>query len=62
VTKPVVTIGGVAAQVDFAGLTPGAVGLYQINAVVPANAPTGSQPLVVSVNGVGSNSSNLQVQ
>ena len=62
VTKPVVTIGGVAAQVDFAGLTPGIVGLYQINAVVPANAPTGSQPLAVSVNGVASNSSNLQVQ
>src|SRR5262249_30368320 len=29
------TIGGVAANVFFAGLTPGLTGLYQINAVVP---------------------------
>ena len=61
-TIPVVTIGGVRADVIFSGLTPGIVGLYQINVVVPASAPTGSQPLVVSVNGVNSNSSNLQVQ
>lgn len=37
-----VTIGGQNAQVSFAGLTPGLVGMYQITAVVPANAPTGN--------------------
>jgi len=59
---PTVTIGGVAAQVIFSGLTPGAVGLYQVNAVVPATAPTGNQPIVVSVNGVNSQTSNIAVQ
>ena len=59
---PTVKIGGSSAQVVFSGLTPGFVGLYQINAVVPADAPTGSQPLVISVNGIASSSSNLPVQ
>jgi uncharacterized protein (TIGR03437 family) len=35
-----VTIGGVAAQVLFSGLAPGLVGLWQINAVLPASLPT----------------------
>ncbi len=34
-TTPTVTIGGVAAQVSFSGLTPGTVGLYQVNVQVP---------------------------
>jgi uncharacterized protein (TIGR03437 family) len=38
---PGVTIGGVPAQVLFSGLAPGFAGLWQINAVVPENAPTG---------------------
>ena len=49
---PVVTIGGQQAVVQFSGLTPQTVGLYQINVLVPANAPTGLQPLTVSINGV----------
>ena len=59
---PTVKIGGSSAQVTFSGLTPGFVGLYQINAVVPADAPSGSQPLVVSINGVDSKPLNLAVQ
>src|ERR1022692_3787942 len=39
VTKPTVTIGGVPANVTFSGLAPGFVGLYQVNAQVPASAP-----------------------
>lgn len=35
-----VEIGGVAAQVLFSGLAPGFVGLWQINAVLPAALPT----------------------
>jgi len=46
-----VAIGGVAARVTFAGPAPGAVeGLYQINAVVPLDAPVGpTVPIVLSV-------------
>jgi uncharacterized protein (TIGR03437 family) len=47
-----VEIGGKAAQVTFSGLTPGSVGLYQINAVVPAGITTGDAvPVVISVVG-----------
>jgi uncharacterized protein (TIGR03437 family) len=47
-----VTIGGQPAQVTFSGLSPGFVGLYQIDAVVPAGVTPGNQvPLVVSVAG-----------
>jgi uncharacterized protein (TIGR03437 family) len=44
-----VTIGGKAATVTFAGLTPGDPGLYQINAVVPSGIVTGDAvPVVIS--------------
>ena len=49
------TIGGKKAQVIFAGLTPGLAGLYQINAVVPADATTGDAvPVVIQVAGASS--------
>ncbi|MEO8100735.1 MAG: putative Ig domain-containing protein [Acidobacteriota bacterium] len=41
------TIGGIAAKVDFAGLTPGSTGLYQVNAVVPAGVTPGDRVPVV---------------
>jgi minor extracellular serine protease Vpr len=59
---PTVTIGGASASVGFSGLAPGNVGLYQINVTVPSNAPTGNQPLVISMNGVASAPANLPVQ
>jgi len=49
-----VTIGGVAAPVDYAGLAPGFVGLYQINAHVPTVLSAGNQPVVITMNGVQS--------
>lgn len=50
--RPAVTIGGVPASVDFSGLAPGFVGLWQLNVLVPANAPVGTAvPLVISFNG-----------
>ncbi len=42
VATPTVTIGGITAPLQFSGLAPGFVGLYQINVQVPANAPTGN--------------------
>ena len=48
VIKPVVTIGGVPTQVNYYGPS-GYPGVYQINIVVPQNAPTGAAiPLVVT--------------
>jgi uncharacterized protein (TIGR03437 family) len=61
-TTPTVTIGGVPApQVNFSGLTPTAIGLYQINVVVPANVPTGVQPVIVTIGGVASDPVNLPI-
>jgi uncharacterized protein (TIGR03437 family) len=48
-------------DVQFAGLTPGLVGLYQINFQIPATLATGSYNLVITQNGVVSNSTLLQV-
>jgi uncharacterized protein (TIGR03437 family) len=48
------TIGGVAARVLFAAIPYSLVGLMQVNLEIPANAPLGEQPLVVSVGGVAS--------
>jgi uncharacterized protein (TIGR03437 family) len=60
--NPSVTIGGSIATVAFSGLTPGSVGLYQVNVTVPADAPTGNQPLVISMNGVNSKATSVLVQ
>jgi len=50
-----VTVGGQPATVTFAGLTPGTVGLYQVDAVVPSGVPPGDGvPVVVSVSGQAS--------
>jgi uncharacterized protein (TIGR03437 family) len=53
-----VTVGGVPAQVAFAGLAPGQVGFYQVGFTVPAGL-LGDQPVVFTVDGVSSNSANL---
>jgi uncharacterized protein (TIGR03437 family) len=58
---PSVTIGGSAATVAFSGLTPGSVGLYQLNVVVPAESQTGAQTMTISIGGIDL-PVNLQVQ
>ena len=59
---PEVTIGGRRADVQFSGLAPGFVGLYQLNVSVPADAPTGVQPVVVTANGIASKPANMPVE
>jgi uncharacterized protein (TIGR03437 family) len=50
-----VTVGGKAAQVDFAGLTPGLTGLYQVNIRMPEGVEAGDAvPVVMTVTGVSS--------
>ena len=46
------TIGGAAANVNYAGLAPGVVGLYQFNVVVPSISATGDAAVVVMLGGV----------
>ena len=49
-TNPVaVKLADKPAEVLFAGLTPGFVGLYQVNAVVPETVTDGEVPLVLTV-------------
>jgi uncharacterized protein (TIGR03437 family) len=60
-TAPTVTLGGVNLPVTYYGLTPGEVGVNQINVKVPSNVPTGlSVPLVIS-QGTYSSSLSLRV-
>jgi minor extracellular serine protease Vpr len=48
---PTVTLGGGPTGPIFSGLTPGIVGLYQVNVSVPSGASTGTQPLRLSIGG-----------
>ena len=59
--KPTVTIDGVAAPPYHAGLTPGGIGLYQIDCQVPKGARTGDLPLVVIQNDVAANAVTIPV-
>jgi uncharacterized protein (TIGR03437 family) len=52
VNQPTVSIGGVNAPVQFSGLAPGFVGLYQVNALVPQGIAPGNQvPVTISIAG-----------
>jgi len=43
------TIGGAPATIDFIGVPPGLAGVTQINFTVPSNAPTGPQPVELTI-------------
>jgi uncharacterized protein (TIGR03437 family) len=63
VTPVTVAIGGQPGAVQFAGLTPGYVGLYQVNVQIPGGITPGpSVPLVISQDGVPSNTVTLAVR
>jgi uncharacterized protein (TIGR03437 family) len=55
------TIGSSPAQVAFAGLAPGFVGLVQVNIVVPADLQTGDYPLAITIGNETSNPAPISV-
>lgn len=48
---PEVRIAGVAAKVLFSGLAPGLTGVWQINVLIPEDAPAGKAPVTISYEG-----------
>jgi uncharacterized protein (TIGR03437 family) len=59
--KPVVTVDSLPSDVFFAGLTPGFVGLYQIDFQVPTGVHTGDVVVTVTQNGIAANPTKLAV-
>jgi len=59
---PTVTIGGQSGIVQFSGLAPGFVSLYQVNVQVPAGISAGAQPIVCNIGGVTSATAQLYVK
>lgn len=58
-----ITIGGISATVNFAGLAPGFPDLYQVNAVVPPGVQAGnSVPVILNVAGQTSPTVTMTVQ
>jgi len=54
---------GVSATPSYCGLTPGSVGLYQVNVTVPGGIqPSPSVPVFLSIGGVASNPVTIAVQ
>jgi len=60
--SPSVTVGGVPANIVFGAIPYFLAGVTQINFTVPPNAPTGVQPVVVTVGGVASPAGKLTVR
>ncbi len=60
--NPTVTIGGQAASVQFSGLAAGFVGLYQVNATIPATVSSGAQKMTMGMGGNTSNSVTIAIQ
>jgi uncharacterized protein (TIGR03437 family) len=57
---PAITIGGLPATVQFAGLV--APGEFQFNVVVPANAPSGDNAVIATYNGAEALAAMITVQ
>jgi uncharacterized protein (TIGR03437 family) len=55
---PVITIGGVAASVTYAGSS-GAPGEFQFNVVVPSTLAAGDQPIIATYNGLSTQKGTL---
>ncbi|HYA18922.1 MAG TPA: hypothetical protein VEF06_15725, partial [Bryobacteraceae bacterium] len=60
-TTPVILLGATgskiqvpAANVQYSGIAPGEIGLWQINVLIPSNAPTGTVPISVLMQDISS--------
>jgi uncharacterized protein (TIGR03437 family) len=63
IANPTVTIGTVTVIPVFSGLSPGFVGLYQVNLQIPSTAPSGNAvPVVLTIGGVQSNTATIAIQ
>jgi len=60
--ESVLLTSGVPVTPQYAGLTPGLVGLYQVNAVVPAGIHGDAVPVYLNMDGVFSNRVNIAIQ
>jgi uncharacterized protein (TIGR03437 family) len=56
-----VTVGGIPATILFIGIPTALVGVTQVNFTIPPNVPTGTQPVIVTSNGVSSTAANITV-
>jgi uncharacterized protein (TIGR03437 family) len=59
---PVVRVAGRDAVVEFSGLTPGFVGLYQVNVTLPAGLAGGNQELLLTSNGIAASPVAIPIQ
>jgi uncharacterized protein (TIGR03437 family) len=47
---------------SYVGLTPGSIGLYQANFLVPSGVATGNQKVVLTISGLASNAPVMAVK
>jgi uncharacterized protein (TIGR03437 family) len=59
---PTATLDGEPAEVLFSGLAPGFVGLNQVNLTLPRSARSGTRDLVLTANGIPSNTVKLAIR
>ena len=62
VATPSLTVGGIAASVQFAGAAPAQTGIYQVQFTLPSNAPSGNQPILMTMGGSASNVALLPIR
>src|SRR5205823_1123780 len=60
--QPNVIIAGKSAEISYAGLAPGLVGVYMIKLRIPPDLTPGDLPVAVTQNGVTSNAAILPVR
>jgi uncharacterized protein (TIGR03437 family) len=59
---PEVRVGGAPARVLFSGLAPGRTGVWEIDVIVPPQAPAGSPPITVSYEGAALAASGVLIE